>query len=381
MTSAEIIAIGTELLLGESQDTNTSFIARELRDQGINLYRTTMVGDNEERISSAIREALTRTEIVVTTGGLGPTVDDATRAAVARAVDVSLEFHQDLWDEIQARFQMLKRPITENNRIQAYIPSGAITVRNPVGTASAFIVEIEEKTIASLPGVPGEMGILLRDSIIPFFRKKYLINSIILAKVIHCSGIGESMVDNLISDLEKYSNPTVGLLAHPGLVDIRITAQAISSREAEEIMLPIIQIINNRLGENIFGENDDTLVSVVSRNLSYKRISLNLFECLQNFSLQKYIPDEIFPWSTVKSSADGIPKSNFLKEFSRFSKLYLSPSLGTWGVFHDSTFELELILSDASKKITQNRVFSGPPGSTEYWLTNTILDFLRRNLG
>src|SRR5512135_2170348 len=139
MPAAEIIAIGTELLLGEIQDTNTRYLARLLRDYGVDLYRTTIVGDNVDRIAHAIRESLSRCQIIITTGGLGPTVDDPTRQAVAMAAGTELEFQPQLWDQIQDRFERFGRNPTENNRRQAYIPRGAIAMENPVGTAPAFI--------------------------------------------------------------------------------------------------------------------------------------------------------------------------------------------------------------------------------------------------
>ena len=139
MSSAEIITIGTELLLGEIDDTNATYIARELRDVGIDLYRKTTVGDNARRIAQTIQEALQRTDIIITTGGLGPTVDDPTREAVALAVGVETEFRPELWEQIQNRFQRFGRKPTENNKRQAYVPKGAIPVENPVGTAPSFI--------------------------------------------------------------------------------------------------------------------------------------------------------------------------------------------------------------------------------------------------
>src|SRR4030066_332573 len=141
MPSAEIITIGTELLLGEIVDTNSRYLARCLRDAGIDLYRKTTVGDNVKRIAFAIQQALERCDIVITTGGLGPTVDDPTREAVALAVGVKSEFHPELWEQIRTRFTRLGRKPTENNRRQAYIPDGAIAVENPVGTAPIFILE------------------------------------------------------------------------------------------------------------------------------------------------------------------------------------------------------------------------------------------------
>jgi len=142
MPTAEIIAIGTELLLGETADTNTRFIARTLRGLGVDLFRTSTIGDNAGRIAQAIREALARAEIVITTGGLGPTVDDPTRQAVAQAVGVELEFRPELWEQITARVARYGRTPTENQKRQAYIPKGAISIENPVGTAPAFIVNV-----------------------------------------------------------------------------------------------------------------------------------------------------------------------------------------------------------------------------------------------
>src|SRR5512147_2726167 len=149
MPTAEIITIGTELLLGEIQDTNTSYLARGLRDLGVDLYRTTTVGDNEERIAQAIREALARCQIIITTGGLGPTVDDPTRQAVARALGVELEFREDLWEQVVAIISRYGRKPSENQKRQAYVPEGAIGVSNPVGTAPCFIVETERNAVIS----------------------------------------------------------------------------------------------------------------------------------------------------------------------------------------------------------------------------------------
>jgi len=381
MTTAEIIAIGTELLLGDSQDTNTSYIARLLRDQGINLFRTTMVGDNEERISEVIRESLSRVEIVIMTGGLGPTVDDATRSAVATAISVPLEFQQNLWNDIQNRFAMIKRPITDNNRIQAYIPAGAIVVNNPVGTAPAFIVELGEKVIVCLPGVPGEMEILLRETVINYIRNKYNLTGIIKARVLHTSGIGESIVDNLLSDLEKQDNPTVGLLAHPGQVDIRITAQAKSFRDAEKMIEPVSRTVYDRLGENIFGEDAETLDDIVSKYLLEKGHHLTVFDSLHKLPSNEQFSKSSFPWAKSYFSGESLSKLDFLNDFSHFSLENTSPILGIWGVASEKKYELELILQLENKNIDLSRVFAGPPGSTPLWIKNTILDFLRRNLG
>ena len=151
MPTAEIVTIGTELLLGETVDTNTRYIARALRDVGVDIYRASTIGDNIERIASIIREGMARADIIITTGGLGPTVDDPTREAIARGTGVQTEFRPELWEQTQERFQRYGRKPTENNRRQAYVPQGAIAVENLVGTAPAFIVEQGHRAVIALP--------------------------------------------------------------------------------------------------------------------------------------------------------------------------------------------------------------------------------------
>ena len=156
MPTLEIITIGTELLLGEITDTNSTYIARTMRDHGIDIYRITTIGDNPNRIANTIKEGLQRADIIITTGGLGPTIDDPTRQAVADAVGRQLVFLDQLWEQIVERYKNFGRKPTENNRRQAYIPENAIPIHNPVGTAPCFIVEQDSKFIISLPGVPQE---------------------------------------------------------------------------------------------------------------------------------------------------------------------------------------------------------------------------------
>ena len=244
MPTAEIITIGTELLLGEIQDTNTRYLARLLRDCGIDLYRTMTVGDNEKRISQALQEALLRSNIIITTGGLGPTVDDPTRQAIALALGVELEFQPHLWEQILDRFKRYGRAPGENNKRQAFIPHGAIPVENPVGTAPAFIFEKGDRSVIALPGVPREMEYLTVNVVLPYLRDHFHLREVIKARVLHTASIGESQVDELVGDLELLSNPTVGLLAHPGQVDIRVTAKAPSFEEAERMISEVIDKIN-----------------------------------------------------------------------------------------------------------------------------------------
>lgn len=274
MPSAEIITIGTELLLGEILDTNTQFIAKEFRNAGIDLFRTTTIGDNPMRISNVIKEANQRATIVITTGGLGPTVDDPTREAVASAINVNTEFHPDLWEQIETRYNKMGRKLTENNKRQAFIPKGAVVIPNPVGTAPAFYVKTQTGIIVSLPGVPSEMEYLLTNSVIPLLKQIFSLSQILKTATIHTSGAPESMIDQLIGDLEELSNPTVGLVAKPGNIDIRVAAKAEHTQAADEMIKDVIQEIEKRLGEIIFGYDETTLPNVVTRLLNQNNLKI-----------------------------------------------------------------------------------------------------------
>jgi competence/damage-inducible protein CinA-like protein len=260
---AEIITIGTEILLGEIVDTNTKTLARALRDIGLDIYRTSTVGDNADRIASAVKESMLRASAVITTGGLGPTVDDATREGIASAFDVETSYDPELWSQIEARFASFGLKPTENNRRQAFIPEGAIPIENPVGTAPAFIMESESSSVIALPGVPAEMVYLLEENIIPYLRKRLNLRGIIKSRILRTAGMGESQIDHKIEDLERLSNPTVGLSAHPGRVDIRITAKAESEASADDLIWGVEATLRQRLGENIYGYDKDTLEDVL----------------------------------------------------------------------------------------------------------------------
>jgi len=255
MPTAEIIAIGTELLLGETLDTNTNFIARALREVGVDLYRTTIIGDNPERISNLIQEASKRADLILTTGGLGPTVDDPTRAAVADALSVDLVFHPDLWESIQERFRNFGSKPTENNRQQAFLPGGADPIRNYHGTAPGLKIPTPRGFLFALPGVPKEMKLMLQDQVIPFITDIFSSSGVIVVRNIQTRGIGESKVDDIVGDLELLENPTVGLAAGKGAVTIRLTAKAADKTEAQGLLNKLEIDIRKRLSRWIVDEN------------------------------------------------------------------------------------------------------------------------------
>ncbi len=276
--NAEIVTIGTELLLGDIVDTNAAYIARSVRNIGLDLYQQTTVGDNEARVAAAIRTALERADVVITTGGSGPTVDDITRQAVAAATDRELEFRADLFDQIAARFQRWGARMSPNNRQQAFVPARAIALENPVGTAPCFIVESKSGCVICLPGVPREMTYMMEHAVLPYLQERMGAPAVILTQVLRTAGIGESQVDSMIQDLERLSNPTVGLAAHAGQTDIRIAAKATTIAEAKALMQPIADDILARLGVHVYGEGDQTVEEVLLGQLSSRGMTMALAE-------------------------------------------------------------------------------------------------------
>ncbi len=368
MTSAEIITIGTEILLGEIVDTNTRYLARNLRSLGVDLYRTITIGDNVERIASAIRESMERAEIVITTGGLGPTVDDPTREAVARAVGTEVEFREDLWQQVVATIQRYGRTPSENQKRQAYVPKKAIAISNPVGTAPAFIVETKRNAVISLPGVPKEMEHLLHESVIPYLQKRFDLRHIIKVRILHTSGLGEGMVDERIGDLETLSNPTVGLAAHNGVVDIRIAAKSEAETEADRMIAEVEQDLRVRLKEVIFGVDDDTLEGVTFAAADRCGWSV--------VSLERGLPDSLSRRLPNLTSLDLQPGS--LMDELR-AALRRDPAknaaLGIACFVDDMATELGIITprGEKSMRIT----YGGHPRNLPRWAFNNALNILR----
>ncbi|MGQ9492582.1 MAG: CinA family nicotinamide mononucleotide deamidase-related protein [Anaerolineae bacterium] len=275
---AEIVTIGTELLLGEIVDTNAAYIARQLATIGVDHYYTTTVGDNEQRIVAVLQSALARSDVVITTGGLGPTVDDVTREAVARVCGCELVFHPELLTQIEAFFRKRGSPMSPNNRRQAYVPAGAMVIENPVGTAPAFIAEVDQKAIICLPGVPHEMTYLLQENVLPYLSHKMGEGAVILCRWVHTVGIGESAVDQAISDLMRSTNPTVGTRAHPGQTDVCITAKAKTRVEALQLLDHMEQQVRARLGSVVYGADEETLPGVVVDALRQQQLTLAIGE-------------------------------------------------------------------------------------------------------
>ncbi len=276
----EVITVGTELLLGQIVDTNTTTISQELGQIGVSVRFRTAVGDLMDEMTRVIRSAVERCDLVIVTGGLGPTLDDLTREAVGEVAGVDLEFRQDLMDQIDEIFRRAGYRMPVNNRRQAYVPTGSEAIPNAVGTAPGFICEVNGTPIICLPGVPRELKYLLARKVIPWIQERFgLSGQRLTYRVLKTVGIGESKVDHLIGDLIRPgANPEVGLLASQGEIKIRIAARAKNAKEANALINPVAEEVQSRLGNKIYGENESTLEGVVDSLLAKNDLTLAIVE-------------------------------------------------------------------------------------------------------
>ncbi|MGQ0570433.1 MAG: competence/damage-inducible protein A [Armatimonadota bacterium] len=273
---AEIISVGTELLLGQITDTNATFLARLLAAHGVDVLFKQTVGDNLERVRATVRLALDRSDLVVMTGGLGPTEDDLTAEAVALAAGVPVVYDQVVADTIAALFERRGRKAPESIFRQARIPRGAQVIPNRRGTAPGLIVRVESRTVFLFPGVPHEMEGLVADGLVPWLRASAG-DQVISSRVLRIAGLGESMVEERIRDLIHETNPTVAPLAKTGEVHLRITAKG-RPTDVPAMIDRVETGLRARLGDAIFGVDDNTLHEMTARLLLERRVTLAVAE-------------------------------------------------------------------------------------------------------
>ena len=279
MVTAEIVAIGSELLLGQIVDTNSTWMADRLTKLGVDLYYKTIVGDNPVRMKEVINRALDRSDVVITGGGLGPTKDDITREAVAEVAGRRLVLDPRLVEQIEQRFRGRGLIMTANNERQARIPERATVVNNPNGTAPSFIVEEPRGVIFCLPGVPFELKWLFDNEVAPYLRSRFQLSEVIAYRVLKVADMGESSVDDRIGDLiVESSNPTVGILAHPGQVHVRIAAKAASVEEASKLITPVEQQVKSLLGHHVFAVDEEEMEDAVGALLDGGNASIAVYE-------------------------------------------------------------------------------------------------------
>ncbi len=379
MPVAEIITIGTELLLGEIQDTNTRFLARNLRDIGVDLYRTMTVGDNASRIAQVIRESLQRCDIVLTTGGLGPTVDDPTRQAVADAIGVELVFQPGLWETIQQRFKRAGRKASENNRRQAFIPAGRDRDRKSGRYGSGIHRPLAGcKDIICLPGVPREMEQLYLQSVYPYLKKHYHLTGIIKARVLHVASMGESTVDEVLGELEKQSNPTIGLLASPGRVDIRITAKGNSDDEVDGMIARMEKVIRKKLGNAIYGRDEETLEAATLATLAGKKLSAIFILHGFGAGLAERLSDN--DQIHMKLQPEPLTLEQLDLHWQEIKTLPAAITLLASLLPQEDKYLYEIILQSPDGEKRLSRSYAGPPDMAPRWAEYLCLDSVRRLL-
>jgi nicotinamide-nucleotide amidase len=267
---AEIVCIGTELLLGQIVDTNAAFLAKELADLGIDLYHKTTVGDNLNRIIAALELAWSRTDLLILSGGLGPTQDDLTREAVAGLLREELQLNEEAWSQVQNYFTKLQRPMVESNRRQAMFPKSGQVIANHLGTAPCLLVEKEDRYLVALPGVPRELKGIWEVTVKPYLKKLLATenNPILTSRMIKMVGIGESAMEEQVIDLiNSQTNPTLAPYAGTGEVTLRVTAKGYDEHENWQLIETTTAQIRERLGSYIYGYDSDNLETVIGRLL------------------------------------------------------------------------------------------------------------------
>ena len=270
--NAEIISVGTELLLGQILNTDARFISEQLASAGINLFYTTVVGDNAKRLKEAAKQAFARAELVIFTGGLGPTGDDLTKETVSEYFGLKTVCDEYSLNKIKAFFEKINVPMTENNVKQAYMPKGAEVIENFNGTAPGCIIEKDGKTAVLIPGPPSEAEPMFKNQIMPYLLKKS--GTTIVSKTVKTFGIGESALEDKVKDLMQSGNPTLAPYAKTGEAELRITAKSETAEEAERLISDMLKKVEMRIGGYIYGYDDETLNSAVYKYLKNNGLTL-----------------------------------------------------------------------------------------------------------
>jgi nicotinamide-nucleotide amidase len=308
---AEIISIGTELLLGEITDTNASYLAAELPLLGIDLYWVTQVGDNMGRLHEALERAWSRSDLILATGGLGPTDDDITREAIAELLGEELCSDPELEQELRQRFAQLGRSMSQSNLKQASRIPSAQALSNIRGTAPGWWVEHQGRTIIALPGPPGEMQAMWRKEILPRLRQR-MTGEVILCRTLKTFGLPEAAVGEMVSSWMASANPTLGIYAKPDGIHLRIAAKATRPEQANKMLAQLEEKLKSLLGERIWGTDEDTLETMVGGLLREKGLSLVTMESCTGGLLASTITD--VPGSSNYFKGGLVAYSNQIKE-------------------------------------------------------------------
>ena len=264
----EIVAVGTELLLGQITNRNAATIGAALAETGFDVHHSVIVGDNLGRLATVLTTAVARADAVIVTGGIGPTQDDLTREAICQAFDLDMKFSDEYATALRTRWERLGREMPESNYRQAEYPDGAEMLPNPKGTAPGLMLVVENTPIFVLPGVPEEMAFLLRREVIPRLLAGRGEDSVVHSRVLRSWGRSEAQVGELLDDLYRgKTNPSIAFLASAGEIKVRITAKARDRETAETMIEPVDAEVRRRLGNSVFGRDDETVSAIIARNL------------------------------------------------------------------------------------------------------------------
>ena len=315
--TVELIAVGTELLLGNIANTDAQFLSEELSALGLNVHYHSVVGDNPERLAQVVEHAKTRADIIITTGGLGPTYDDLTKTVLAECFGKKLVMDEHSAARIRKFFQKMGREMTENNLQQAMLPEGCTVLKNDWGTAPGCAFEAEGKHVIMLPGPPRECIPLFKSAAVPYLKQ--LSEGITLSHSLKIFGMGESAVESLLRDtMNELTNPTLAPYAKTGEVELRITAKADTEEEAERLIAPVEEQVRCVLGDLIYGKDEPSLEAAVVKLLKEKGLTLGCAESCTGGLFGKRVTDvpgasEVFKGGVisytneVKTALLGVP--------------------------------------------------------------------------
>ena len=288
--TVEILSVGTELLLGNIANTDAQMLSQGLSELGLNVYYHTVVGDNPQRARQAVDLAKSRADIIITTGGLGPTCDDLTKNILAEAFGKKLVFHEGSADRIRAHFQRIGRPMTDNLLLQAMLPEDCTVFSNDWGTAPGCAFESEGVHVLMLPGPPSECAPMFRHRAVPYLSK--LSEGVIASHTLKLFGIGEAAVEALLKEqMNAMTNPTLAPYAKEGECELRVTAKAPTDEEAQSLLLPTVEQVKELFGTKVYGVDSPSLEAVVVPLLKEKGMTIGVAESCTGGLMAKRLTD------------------------------------------------------------------------------------------
>ena len=287
---AEIISIGSEILRGQISDTNSNFIVKKLVELSIDVEHISAVSDNPESLLSTLKQALQRSDLIITTGGLGPTEDDITYQTITRALNLKLIKYPEAEKNLKRILKKINKRISPSNLKQVYLPEGAKIIINQYGTAPAMILEKDNKIICSFPGVPHEMKNLIEENLIPYLKEKFPPSMIKKSKILKITGLGESSVNELIRDyMNTHTTFSFGIYANPENIQVQVTTQAPTEKEVEKLLQSSVNQLTKILGNYVYGTDKQSLEEVVGNLLKTKKLKVAVAESCTGGMLGKMI--------------------------------------------------------------------------------------------